>query len=71
MAFAKWYSEGFHALSAAILNMADVSFSVAGGLRDFNTLWDMLEGNIITSLPTVADLSEPPIPQLPPAKTGA
>ncbi|WP_406317350.1 hypothetical protein OHA77_08890 [Streptosporangium sp. NBC_01639] len=71
VAFAEWYGEGFHALTSAINDMAEVSFSVAGGLRDFRKLWDMLEENIITSLPSIAELSSPPIPESPPAKTGA
>lgn len=71
VAFAEWYGEGFHALSAAISDMAEVSFSVAGGLHDFRELWDVLEGDIIASLPSIAELSSPPIPESPPAKTGA
>jgi hypothetical protein len=71
VAFAEWYAEGFHAQLVAIRNMSGLSFSVAAGVHDFEKFWDMLEENIVTSLPVITNLSKPPIPELPPAKTGA
>ncbi|MEV6862253.1 hypothetical protein AB0M44_14800 [Streptosporangium subroseum] len=71
VAFDGWYAAGFHAQLVAIRTVSGLSFSAAASVHDFKKFWDMLEENIITSLPAITDLSEPPIPELPPAKTGA
>ncbi|NBE94803.1 hypothetical protein, partial [Nonomuraea sp. K271] len=70
-AFAAWYADSYEWLTESMRRVADKSFISATGLRDFEQLWEYLEGEIIRSLPPIPDLASPPIPQPPPPMEGA
>lgn len=70
-AWAGWYVDGYDGLVRSMNRLAEASFTAAATARDFEVLWDVLEQKIISSLPVIPDLSEPPIPGPPPHQEGA
>ncbi|GLW12660.1 hypothetical protein Misp01_77880 [Microtetraspora sp. NBRC 13810] len=69
--FARWYRTNYTSLTGDMTGLAESNFAMVGRLGDFEKAWQYLEQEIIKSMPTFADVSEPPIPPVPARRTGA
>jgi hypothetical protein len=64
--FARWYQQSFLALTNTVAAIAHGNFATAADIRDFEKAWDLLEKNIISTLPTLSDVDVPRAPTPPP-----